>query len=572
MPISLLFDHPTTSYLNYTWYRTRTVRSKTTPIVVSRLSRINQSGPRELSAFSVVTSGLPKLLFLMMAVQMESFTISSKTLWCFHILRIMHGTAKIKVDMGWSGEFECMQHIRSYMYQLMTGFVAATIPSFAFTHSPQVKEPLLAIKQPFSKKRELFQKERDMLSTLATKNHPHLIQLLATYEHNGSFHFMFPFANANLRVYWEETGVPYWNKETYLWFLRQICGLASGLDNIHEFNATKSPLGSEPTNARAKAAFGKFLAVEDGEEKFGRHGDIKPENILWFNELPQAGKEGVLQITDMGLGRFHRLDSRSKATAHFIGGSPTYMPPEVLLRKLASRAYDVWSMGCVFLEFITWLLEGPQVVEEFTSARGMTAWDGTYDDVYFTVIVGANGKSAAVREGVTLWFGRLRKHPRCSPMIADLLAIVENQMLVVESEHRVRSSILVRTLQSLYVRAIGSSEYLLGEDISSSDVGKGVKIPSGPKTLYATPRRSSDKPLIPMPNSSPTRAPTHSIEIVLPEGHLEESIEPPFIERPFAQESLPPTPQSSAFSTPVQRFTSFGLNQKRRRHSNPYER
>lgn len=64
-----------------------------------------------------------------------------------------------------------------------------------------------------------------------------------------------------------------------------------------------------------------------------------------------------LQIADYGLARFHERELRSEVDFIKAYGPLTYGPPESKLRKHVSRAYDIWSPGCILLEFITWLLE-----------------------------------------------------------------------------------------------------------------------------------------------------------------------------------------------------------------------
>jgi serine/threonine protein kinase len=52
-----------------------------------------------------------------------------------------------------------------------------------------------------------------------------------------------------------------------------------------------------------------------GYEWHGRHGDIKPENILWVQNNPECMENpGIVKITDLGLGRFHGPGLRSMAS------------------------------------------------------------------------------------------------------------------------------------------------------------------------------------------------------------------------------------------------------------------
>lgn len=97
-----------------------------------------------------------------------------------------------------------------------------------------------------------------------------------------------------------------------------------------------------------------------------RHGDIKPENILIFLEDEQDKGIGTLKISDMGQARRHQFETsvRSQPTQTRIG-TMTYEAPEavVYVNRPRSRLYDVWSMGCIFFEFIVWLLDGQAGLE-----------------------------------------------------------------------------------------------------------------------------------------------------------------------------------------------------------------
>jgi serine/threonine protein kinase len=143
----------------------------------------------------------------------------------------------------------------------------------------------VAVKQLFSSDETEFRKESTILKALGPKNHPHLIKLLTTYEMGKKYHLMFPYANANLRKYWEDHPFPGFDGDTVLWSLKQMSGIAKGLQLIHDFRVTV-PL-SVPGAGTIDIRLGKGkglgqLKVEKGEQWFGRHGDIKPENVLWF--------------------------------------------------------------------------------------------------------------------------------------------------------------------------------------------------------------------------------------------------------------------------------------------------
>src|SRR5579862_1335299 len=95
---------------------------------------------------------------------------------------------------------------------------------------------------------------------------------------------MFPYADSNLRKYWEDRPHPSFDEPTVVWSLKQLAGIADALLLIHNFKTTY-PLS--PIDGKARLQGGARLSVREGEELFGRHGDIKPENILWFKKTPE---------------------------------------------------------------------------------------------------------------------------------------------------------------------------------------------------------------------------------------------------------------------------------------------
>ena len=72
------------------------------------------------------------------------------------------------------------------------------------------------------------------------------------------------------------------------------------------------------------------------------HRDLKPANILYFSEGVKVG--------DLGLGRYM---SDSTCMAYSRVGTPLYMAPEVITNIGYSFNTDIWSLGCVLYEMIT---------------------------------------------------------------------------------------------------------------------------------------------------------------------------------------------------------------------------
>lgn len=166
-----------------------------------------------------------------------------------------------------------------------------------------------------------------------------------------------------------------------IWILRQCYGLTDGLRRIHKCKTSDVVPSSHGR---------KYLR--------GRHGDIKPPNILWFAD--DLTGENRLVLSDFTLMRFHAQGSKTDTLVDRVGRTRTYRAPELddfpSSDSRVSQKYDVWSLGCVFLEFISSHLVGykatrgekkhfeddcGQGYETFNTTRVVE--DSTYEDKYF---------------------------------------------------------------------------------------------------------------------------------------------------------------------------------------------
>ncbi|KAF5675144.1 CMGC kinase [Fusarium denticulatum] len=218
-----------------------------------------------------------------------------------------------------------------------------------------------------SREKGTSNKELEMLKRFSGLSHPNIITLLATYTLNNRFHFIFPAAEYDLLMYWKIHPGPLVspataNSEGLLWLSGQIRNLVGALAHIHEGNK----------------------ALMDTERMFGRHGDIKPANILWFRSRKE--KRGVFVISDFGIADAHREETRSIIPAADLPVTPRYRAPECDLRDgRISRAYDVWSLGCVLLEMTCWILGGNDLRERFKDILVSPYITGVKTDIYFDI-------------------------------------------------------------------------------------------------------------------------------------------------------------------------------------------
>ncbi|KAF2496438.1 HET-domain-containing protein [Lophium mytilinum] len=220
----------------------------------------------------------------------------------------------------------------------------------------------------------------------------------------------------------------------------QLRGIADALDRLHNFRGAKAHQGDTPStqvpsiqvvdpDEMAQDEDGYFESTEPIESI--RHGDLKPENILRFPS--STSTIGELRIADMGLAKRHNVETelrtRLSSTRY---GTMLYEAPEVVtLDQARSRLYDIWSMGCITLEFIIWMLYGNDELKNFHKhLQG-----DKYQTSQFFEIRNIDGrKHAAVHSVVRYWIDYIRNtDPECSQNSAmnDLLSIVQENLLVV---------------------------------------------------------------------------------------------------------------------------------------------
>lgn len=272
----------------------------------------------------------------------------------------------------------------------------------------------------------------------------HVVDVKAMFTQSGKIYLVFPWADGgNLLNFWQQNDD--YNcrlriiQEFVPHILAQLEGISLALRKLHDFN---------------------------GNGASYRHGDLKPENILLFHSENGADAfASVWKMSDFGLAKLHEKATgqryRMQATSMRPFGTTSYRPPEAWARsdKPTSRLFDVWSMGCIILELVTWLVYGMNGLEELTRNTGWLDkqscfWIGQYDHQrgWFGV---------TVHEYVTELISRLKTDLRKSPALFKLAELVENELLVIDLPHpRKKGVYLYRTNASgLYesVRSIHES-------------------------------------------------------------------------------------------------------------------
>ncbi|KAK9414556.1 putative Protein kinase domain-containing protein [Seiridium unicorne] len=187
---------------------------------------------------------------------------------------------------------------------------------------------------------DFYHRETTTLERMRSLRHSHLIQAHAAYQRGKDRGFVFPWADrGSLSDLWRRDRISL-DQALLSWIVSQISGLVEGITLLH------------------------------GEHDEGiRHGDLKPENILVFSNNTDAW--GTLVIADVGLAKFHATYTRERYDPTTTrSGSRRYEPPEVQEGGKFSRRYDMWSLGCILLEFVIWALLGSPGLQEFYQASG----------------------------------------------------------------------------------------------------------------------------------------------------------------------------------------------------------
>jgi serine/threonine protein kinase len=147
----------------------------------------------------------------------------------------------------------------------------------------------------------------------------------------------------------------------------------------------------------------------------------------------------VLVISDFGLARIHDQATQLRSKTRLAGGETiVYAAPEIELYpdRVISRRYDIWSLGCIYLEFVIWLLYGFEELERFR--QGI---DGRFYTIRFaattTIVQGTGNKLAEINQTAKDWIHKIKNDPRCGgtgvkrTAISRLIVLIEERLLVV---------------------------------------------------------------------------------------------------------------------------------------------
>ncbi|KAJ4005557.1 hypothetical protein NW752_002390 [Fusarium irregulare] len=206
-----------------------------------------------------------------------------------------------------------------------------------------------------------------------------------------------------------------------------------------------------------KDVFGQLLGLAralckihnpvDGDisDQYFRHGNLKPENILRFKDANDSAKLGTLKIGDWAVTKQHNSMTplRTVTPPHFFG-TRRYEPPEEgsirhsklfvsastgKLDRRQTRLNDIWAMGCIWLEFLIWLMYGYEELKRFNRSL-----DQEYTGTPSFYEIGEDG-NAKVHHVALQWMEHMAQDPVCEvgqTALGNLLEIIRDRLLVVK--------------------------------------------------------------------------------------------------------------------------------------------
>lgn len=268
----------------------------------------------------------------------------------------------------------------------------------------------------------------------------HLVDVKAVFDKHYKRYFMIPWASGGSlkQLLMDEHQFDYQGPgELIQHAIKQLLGMCEALARLHVDNC--------------------------------RHGDLKPENILLFTDDRQP-RLGTWKIADFGLAKFHFDPTARRGATSTMYGTISYEPPEFLDTinyRPISRLFDVWSMGCITLQLITWMLYGSEGVRALADRTWNRHREASTFWTEAQLADGAKGPQS-IHIVVQTHMAAILDNPLRSPAIKDLASVVKDKLLVMLPRAsrgqlprvtRVDSNALVSALRAIRDRGVHNERY-----------------------------------------------------------------------------------------------------------------
>lgn len=195
---------------------------------------------------------------------------------------------------------------------------------------------------------------RELKANRYAPQHSRIVRVIAAFKHRRRYHLVFPWADdGSLLDLWKNytpihikscknSRPATWCSEA--WLVRECMGIAEALAATHD-----------PANDDHSRSLPQI------------HADVKPENILCFSSDNTGPNSITLKLADFGeaIQVTQDPDVQRKKLPHIQSNRP----PEYKPFGRPGFKYDIWCLGCLYLEFITWFLVGWEGLEAFKDNR-----------------------------------------------------------------------------------------------------------------------------------------------------------------------------------------------------------
>jgi serine/threonine protein kinase len=342
----------------------------------------------------------------------------------------------------------------------------------------------LKIFKEFGSQTELdFKNELEMLNTLSEADHPHITAHLASWTQKKRFYMLFPRAETNMGQFLRLRPHPELSNANVGWLLSQLKGLADGVRRIHNLGpAGLGPDVNSPPQKRKRSGF---------------HHDLKPQNILVFSVGGFKGQHSpitqcVLKISDFGTARIHVILSQSgmdKASfspkhCNLVRGDPVYSAPDSEFGQGTSRPYDIWSLGCVFLETLLWTFGLSNSNLDTFQVDRLRSHNSRSDKFWHQ---DPHSKKIILKDAVVLRLRQLQEHCRGRGVFEHLVRLTA-KMLTITPKDRPRAPEICNELDAMELQA---KQDFRTVDFYRHDISTYVEIAAPPTATDGHSRRPS---------------------------------------------------------------------------------
>ncbi|KAK5712326.1 hypothetical protein LTR15_011905 [Elasticomyces elasticus] len=275
-------------------------------------------------------------------------------------------------------------------------------------------------------------REANVLMMIKELQHPNIVDALFAFEETidpeyAISNIVFPYCEFDLREVLNVKSLTEVHKHfapvghnasilTHgLW--EAVVSIVDAVHSVHHFISERFPL-------------------EPGERIAAGHFDIKPANII----VDTKGTAARLLLTDFGNAILRRVPANESSGQEGIHATYDYAPPEFAADRGTKirKSYDVWSLGCVLLEVLVFVMysvseEPEDTVDNFYLQRqdeAIKSRPGSRGAPFWTDDVEQPGEHK-LQATVVRWMNKIRKS---QPDDRELAGVVEQVEVMLRTQ------------------------------------------------------------------------------------------------------------------------------------------